>query len=102
MVFHSLSVIRSVTQALCKKFFFGRLRELKILLSFKLHLPMVKYKICYCKKVLINQFTSLTTGNKEEISRAIVDYQLMAKVKCIMDRFMEGLKEFGLLTKIME
>lgn len=31
--------------------------------------------------------TSLTTGNKEEISRAIVDYHLMAKVKCIMDQF---------------
>ena len=46
--------------------------------------------------------TSLTADNKEEISRAIVDYHLMAKVKCIMDQFMEGLKEFGLLTNIKE
>lgn len=43
--------------------------------------------------------TSLTTANKEEMSRAIVDFHLMAKVKCIMD---EGLREFGLLTKIKD
>ena len=33
------------------------------------------------------------------MSRAIVDFHLMAKVKCIMD---EGLREFGLLTKIKD
>ena len=33
------------------------------------------------------------------MSRAIVDFHLMAKVK---DQFMEGLREFGLLTKIKD
>ena len=31
---------------------------------------------------------------------ALVDFHVMAKVKCIMDQFMEGLKALGLLFKI--
>lgn len=44
----------------------------------------------------------LTVADKEELSSAIVDFHLMAKVKCIMDQFMEGLKALGLLAKIKE
>ena len=32
----------------------------------------------------------------------MIDFHLMAKVKCIMDQFMEGLKVFDLLDKIKQ
>ena len=44
--------------------------------------------------------TSLAVGDKEEILSAIIDFHFMAKVKCVMDQFMEGLKAVGLLAEI--
>ena len=41
--------------------------------------------------------TGLTLADKEEIAHAMIDYHLIAKVKCAMDQFMEGLKEYQLL-----
>ena len=44
----------------------------------------------------------VTTTEKDEVASAMVDFHLMAKVKCIMDQFMEGLNVFGLLDKIKQ
>ena len=43
--------------------------------------------------------TLLAIADKEVLS-AIIDFHFMAKVKCVMDQFMEGLKAVGLLAKI--
>ena len=44
----------------------------------------------------------LTAADKDDVSSAIIDFHLMAKVKCTMDQFIEGLEACGLLAKIKE
>ena len=46
--------------------------------------------------------TGLTLSNKEEIAHAMLDYHLIAKLKCAMDQFMEGLNEYQLLDNIRQ
>ena len=46
--------------------------------------------------------TGLTFAIKEEIAHAMVDYHLIAKLKCAMDHFMEGLKEYQMLDNVRE
>ena len=44
----------------------------------------------------------LTIQERYEIASALIDFHLMAKVKCIMDQFIEGLKAGGVLDGIVQ
>ena len=44
--------------------------------------------------------SSLTIEHKGELVSALLDFNLMAKVKCCMDQFMEGLTSLDLLSSI--
>ena len=62
---------------------------------------MLVTQAVYCNSQVPN-LCQVTTTEKDEVASAMVDFHLMAKVKCIMDQFMEGLNVFGLLDKIKQ
>ena len=41
-------------------------------------------------------------NDTKDLVSAMIDYHLMLKVKSMMDQFMEGLNEMGVLQKIQE
>ena len=46
--------------------------------------------------------TLITMQDRDGLVSAMIDFHLMAKVKCIMDHFVEGLKTGGLLDSIIQ